>query len=162
MVLWEIRWLLYEGNGTLPASMLNVVQWLHKLLQHQPTLNDTSFLWKIYLNLEPTNQLNWKIWTCDIPHPGMRLQLELANLALSVWGGDYYQPVIISYGCHHGLQVEAQTSHLLQFYCISDSSNFISLSVCVCERERHWVTDLLSLIFFVFDNWFYSEYFPPP
>lgn len=61
MALWEIRWLLYEGNDTLPASMLNVVQWLHKLLQHQPTLNDTSFLWKIYLNLEPTNQLNWKI-----------------------------------------------------------------------------------------------------
>lgn len=44
-----------------------------------------------------------------------------------------------SYYCHNGLQLEAENSHLLQFYYISDSSNFISASVhlsraCVCAR----------------------------
>lgn len=95
-------------------------------------------------------------------HPGMRFHLEPANLVLSVWGR-LYQPVTISHGCHHGLQLEAPTSYLLQFYCISDSSNFFSSSVhvCACVCVSHWLTDLLSSIFFVFHNWFYSEYFPP-
>lgn len=90
-------------------------------------------LWKIYLNLEPTNQLNWKIWTCDIPQQNTpRYEIPFgAGKPLSVWGR-LYQPVTISHGCHHGLQLEAPTSHLLQFFCISDSSNFISSSVRVC------------------------------
>lgn len=48
-----------------------------------------------------------------------------------------------TYYCHNGLQPQAQNSHLLHFYYISDSSNFIlpslrlsTVCVCVCVSSR--------------------------
>lgn len=68
-----------------------------------------------------------------------------------------------SYYCHNGLQLEAENSLLLQFYYISDSSNFISVpvylfyeSVRECVWGIGWQITLLSLIF-VFDTQLYYQ-----
>lgn len=71
-----------------------------------------------------------------------------------------------SYYCHNGLQLEAENSHLLQFYYISDSSNFISASVhlsracvrvgvCVCVFRG--LTDLTDYCF-IFELPFFNNH----
>lgn len=58
-------------------------------------------------------------------------------------------------------QPSARSPDELFTLALSHFSDFMSLSPSVCVSVSHWLTDLLSLIFFVFDNQLYSGYLPP-
>lgn len=108
------------------------------------------------------------IWTCNLQQQNksryytlsiqkwgpylFELEEMITTKSLSLLSGLYH---CSSYYCHNGLQLDAENSHLLQFYYISDSSNFISASVhlsyeCMCVCCTGWQITLLSLSF-IFD-----------